>query len=351
MKKRLLILPTLVLLLLTFTNTTAQESCTAILGCDPAIRGLPDEVLAAYPEPNVIQLPIDDSLIYDRLYRKVTQPTQVFDAPGGNLLADHGGGFSYVTVNSLAGDWTQIDTNAWVPSNVLSEDVLISRYAGVRLPGEPLPYPMGWIMRHLNASEVPGGDPSDFNPFLYRYTKVNLYTYVEVDGFRWYQIGPGQWVHQFNIAKITPVARPAEVETYKWVGIDLYEQTLIAYEGETPVYATLIASGLEKWPTNEGLFNVYLRYERTTMSGAYQQEDFYSLQEVPWTMYFDGDIALHGTYWHDGFGYRHSHGCVNMSITDANWVYEWSRDELDRSVPDDKDLSVYVYSTGQYNPS
>jgi len=48
-------------------------------------------------------------------------------------------------------------------------------------------------------------------------------------------------------------------------------------------------------------------------------EDFYSLEEVPWTMFFDEGRALHGAYWHDSFGYRRSHSCVNLSITDAKW--------------------------------
>ena len=41
-------------------------------------------------------------------------------------------------------------------------------------------------------------------------------------------------------------------------------------------------------------------------------------------MYFDNSISLHGTYWHDDFGYRRSHGCVNLSVSDARWLYEWT---------------------------
>ena len=103
----------------------------------------------------------------------------------------------------------------------------------------------------------------------------------------------------------------------------------------TPVFATLVSSGLKDWPTNEGLFHVYVRYPRTLMSGREGKPDFYSLQEVPWTQYFDHDIGLHGTYWHDGFGYRHSHGCVNLSITDAHWLYNWASSEIDLTVSND----------------
>jgi hypothetical protein len=327
----------------------AQDSCSSMAGCDPTV-GVARDIFTAYPEPNVDALVADDTIIFDRLYRRINGPASIYDVPGGNVVSTLGAGFTFVTVNSLQGDWAQIDANQWVQANTLTDDVSVSRFAGVELPEEDLPYPMAWTMKHLHASRTPGAEPDEVNnPFMYRYTRVTLYTYVEIDGKRWYQIGPDQWVHQYDVAKLTPIERPEDVTTNKWVSIDLYEQTLVAYEGERPVFATLISSGLEEWPTNEGLFNVYLRYPRTTMSGAAQQSDFYSLQEVPWTMYFDGDIALHGAYWHDGFGYRRSHGCVNMSIMDAKWVYDWSADEFDFSVPNDVGMSVYVYSSGQYD--
>ena len=183
---------------------------------------------------------------------------------------------------------------------------------------------------------------------LLRYTVVNIYATVHVDDWDWYQIGVDQWVEQRKIARVLPVERPADIDTDKWVSVDLYEQVAIAYEGDTPVFATLVSSGLNDWPTNEGLFHVYVRYPRTLMHGAEGNPDFYSLQEVPWTMYFDHDIGLHGTYWHDGFGYRHSHGCVNLSITDAHWLYNWASCEIDLSVPNDTGAAVYVYSSGAY---
>jgi lipoprotein-anchoring transpeptidase ErfK/SrfK len=59
-------------------------------------------------------------------------------------------------------------------------------------------------------------------------------------------------------------------------------------------------------------------------------------------MYFDESISLHGTYWHDDFGYRHSHGCVNMTIMDAQWVFTWTADGgFDHP-------AVHVFSTGEY---
>mgnify|MGYP002625892858 FL=1 len=60
------------------------------------------------------------------------------------------------------------------------------------------------------------------------------------------------------------------------------------------------------------------------MSGAEGKIDYYFIEDVPHTMYFDYDIALHGAFWHDRFGYKHSHGCVNMPPRDAEWVFNWS---------------------------
>ncbi len=60
------------------------------------------------------------------------------------------------------------------------------------------------------------------------------------------------------------------------------------------------------------------------MSGREGYADYYFLEDVPWTMYFNRDFALHGAYWHDRFGIQHSHGCVNLSLADAKWLFEWT---------------------------
>lgn len=342
MKRALPILT--LLLLLSASFVFAQETdCVAQNTC-----GISDDEINAYSSPDVTQLYPDDSILLDRVYRRMNGVVNVYDAPNGNIVNTFGDGFNFVTILSTEGDWSQISPGRWVQSSQLSEDVITSRFAGVELPEEPLPYPMGWILVNVYPSETPGADPSETNPILLRYTTVNLYATVEVDGWTWYQVGVNQWVVQTLIAKMLPVERPADVDTEKWVSVDLYEQVAIAYEGETPVFATLVSSGLPAWSTDEGLFHIYVRYPRTVMSGAEGQADFYYLEEVPWTLYFNEDMALHGTYWHDGFGYRHSHGCVNLSITDAYWIYNWSSTEFDFTVDNDLGAAVYVYSSGEY---
>lgn len=333
------------LLLLTGAGAALAQDCATDHSCIE-VAAIPAEIIAAYPAPNVVQLQPDDALIFDRNYQRVNGAVEIYDAPNGNIVRVLDAGFNFVTAWGDEGGWTRINPGEYVRSEVLSP-ALVSRFTGVFLP-ETLPYPMAWILVHVIPSRTPGAEPFEGDTPLLRYTRVNLYTAVEIDGWLWYQVGENQWVDQRLVSKIVPVERPADVDTERWISIDLYEQVLVAYEGETPIFATLISSGLAEWPTNEGLFNIYVRYDRTPMSGAEGKPDFYSLEEVPWTMYYDDQIGLHGTYWHDGFGYRHSHGCVNLSIMDARWLYNWASAEFDFSVPNDKGAAVYVLSSGEY---
>lgn len=339
--KRILAFFAAIALLACVQSALARDStCDGCAGLSPA-------QIAEYPEPPVTQLGANERLLYDRRYDKVLDTVTIYDTPNGNPIRVLDKGFTYVTTQAAQDGWSEINPDEWVQSQFLS-DVLPSRFAGVIFPESGLTYPIAWILTNVVPSHTPGAEPMAGDLAVLRYTVVNIYATVEVDSWNWYQIGVDQWVEQRHIARVTPIARPEGVDTEKWVAVDLYEQVAVAYDNDRPVFATLVSSGLGDWPTNEGLFHIYVRYPRTIMSGADGQPDFYFLEEVPWTMYFDHDIGLHGTYWHDGFGYRHSHGCVNLSITDAAWLYDWSASEIDLTVPNDTGAAVYVYSTGIY---
>ena len=340
----IIVLVSVTILLLASQAAAAQTTCLPN-GC-----GAPDSTIAAHRYPNVRSLPVDDALLGDRDYRPVTGPLAIYSAPDSPQPESYGEGYTFVTAQEEHGQWVKIGDEQWVRADSLGESYRPSRFAGALLPPDGnLPFTVAWTLTHLRGSKTPGGPEAADNRFLYRYSRVYIYATVRVDGYDWYQIGQDQWVHQFKVAKILPAARPAEVDTHKWISVDLYEQVAIAYEGEKPVFATLVSSGLEDWPTNEGLFHVYVRFTRTLMSGAYDQADFYYLQDVPWTMYYDDQIWLHGAYWHDGFGYRRSHGCVNLALTDAHWLFQWSESEYDYRAGDYTGPAVYVYSSGEYD--
>jgi lipoprotein-anchoring transpeptidase ErfK/SrfK len=105
----------------------------------------------------------------------------------------------------------------------------------------------------------------------------------------------------------------------RWIDVDLSDQMVYAYEGDTVVNSFVVSTGTWRTPTIKGKFKVYIRLRSGDMRGP-----GYYLQDVPYIMYFKGDYGLHGTYWHNNFGTPMSHGCVNLSIPDAAWLYDWS---------------------------
>lgn len=109
------------------------------------------------------------------------------------------------------------------------------------------------------------------------------------------------------------------------VDVNLSTQQLTAYEGDLPVYTAPIATGKDGFNTPTGSFAIYAQYPIQTMVGDTGGETWY-VPDIPWVQYIVGGVAFHGTYWHDqwGTGARMSHGCVNLNIDDAEWLYNWA---------------------------
>lgn len=136
--------------------------------------------------------------------------------------------------------------------------------------------------------------------------------------------GVGVPAPQPSTAPSNSPSNPAPAPTSgKWIDIDLSAQSTTAFEGSTAVKTVLVSTGVSWHPTPIGRFKVYMKVASQTMSGGSGAE-YYNLPGVPWIMYFSGGNAIHGTYWHNNFGHPMSHGCVNMTIADAKWFYDWA---------------------------
>jgi lipoprotein-anchoring transpeptidase ErfK/SrfK len=98
---------------------------------------------------------------------------------------------------------------------------------------------------------------------------------------------------------------------------------MVAYEGQTPVYSSKISSGTDKYPTVLGTYRVYAKYKSTKMEGG-TGADYYYIPNVPYTLYFYSGYALHGAFWHNNFGQPMSHGCVNLPVDVAQWMFDWA---------------------------
>lgn len=115
-----------------------------------------------------------------------------------------------------------------------------------------------------------------------------------------------------------------EASDDRWIEIDLSDQKLYAHNGQNIDYEFLISSG--KWsPTPTGEFRIWTKMKYTKMEGGKKGTGtYYYLPNVPYTQYFYKGYALHGAYWHNDFGRPKSHGCVNISIPNAEKLYYWT---------------------------
>jgi lipoprotein-anchoring transpeptidase ErfK/SrfK len=116
-----------------------------------------------------------------------------------------------------------------------------------------------------------------------------------------------------------PSSPPPASAAGKEIVVVLHEQKVYAYENGQLVRSSLVSTGVARYPTRVGQFHVYAKYISTLMTGP-----GYYLPNVPYTMYYSGGYALHGTYWHNNFGHPMSHGCVNMLTSEARWLFEWA---------------------------
>jgi lipoprotein-anchoring transpeptidase ErfK/SrfK len=105
----------------------------------------------------------------------------------------------------------------------------------------------------------------------------------------------------------------------RWIDVDLTNQVLVAYEGETPARVITVSTGLRYTPTPTGRFHVYVKYVYDDMAGP-----GYYLADVPYVMYFYRGYGIHGTYWHNNFGQPMSHGCINLPTPEAEWLFNWA---------------------------
>jgi lipoprotein-anchoring transpeptidase ErfK/SrfK len=105
----------------------------------------------------------------------------------------------------------------------------------------------------------------------------------------------------------------------RWIEINLSRQRLIAWEGGNPVYAVIVSTGKRSTPTRTGTFAIESKARSARMQGQ-----GYNVANVPFTMYYSGDYAIHGAYWHRRFGTPVSHGCINVAVNHAEWLFSWA---------------------------
>jgi hypothetical protein len=149
-------------------------------------------------------------------------------------------------------------------------------------------------------------------------------------------VGDGRLVREADVLVIEASAPPVEIgEGERWIEVDLTHQVLVAYEWKEPRYVSLVSTGRTQtsspelnYRTPKGLHRIRGKHLTSTMDNDEPGEPPYSLEDVPYVMYFKGAYAFHSAFWHDRFGRPRSHGCINLAPRDAKWLYNWAGPDL-----------------------
>jgi hypothetical protein len=150
--------------------------------------------------------------------------------------------------------------------------------------------------------------------------------------------GASGWMKARDLSRATLAPAPPEAggenATERWIDVDLAQQTIVAYEGTKPVFASIVSTGKgppkTDFATPVGVHRIWVKIFTTKMDNLEKEdvEKHYALEDVPWVQFFDKAVALHGAFWHRDFGHIHSHGCVNLAPIDARWLYAFTAPHL-----------------------
>jgi lipoprotein-anchoring transpeptidase ErfK/SrfK len=218
----------------------------------------------------------------------------------------------------------------WIPLRDLRR-VAAPTFRGSAL-GEALD--VAWVSNDkARPRQQPGAAPG--RESLPRQARVQVVEERALAGKPWLRLASGGWLPASELARPTRSARPSEVKAGEhWFDVELKTQVITAYAGDHPVFATLISSGRGRegsdLATPSGSHRIWVKLAASDMDNLENLEagENYAIQAVPWVMYFQKGYGLHGAFWHSAFGRVQSHGCVNLSPADAEWLFGWASPRL-----------------------
>jgi lipoprotein-anchoring transpeptidase ErfK/SrfK len=155
--------------------------------------------------------------------------------------------------------------------------------------------------------------------------------YYKIEEDRWQEVyyAPAESLYVFTSEELKPISSGVRADD-KRLEVNLSQQQVTAYENEKAVFQSRMASGYrdstKNYSTPPGKYEISLKRPSRHMTHSDRLSDADSdLYGVPWMCNFtEAGIAFHGTYWHNEFNYPHSHGCINLPIEAARWIYLWS---------------------------
>ncbi len=269
---------------------------------------------------------------------------------GGGVLGDDGAtpsdlvrgrmrpkvGYSFLTTFLFEGRRYGLSTDLGVLPTDRLRPIRGSEFRGVEI-GKDVSLPFAFVRREdAHFVRLVGGKLEEAGDARYRMVVPLTGKQQFFRGRLHYETKEGTYIADRDASRIDAARRmPAWGKNgERWLDVNVSKQTLVAYDGEKPVFATLISTGeagLEdhehSTATKRGIFRIHTKYVTATMSSDEVGEEF-ELRDVPYVQYFEEGYALHGAYWHDRFGTPKSHGCINLSPEDARRLFFFTEPAL-----------------------
>ncbi len=315
---------------------TGDEPSAALLGTHPwqALQPLRQGTRGLPPiEPSSAT---DDGLPYryyfagaDGAYGFVNLGSALDDAPDQEL--EKGFAVAAIDEKKAHGEtWIQSKKGRWIATRELVPARSFLFHG--ELVGEKLD--VAWVASD-KASVYADERASRATGSRVRFEHVRVLEHNEKTGM--VKIEGGSWMRarELGIARLAPPP-PEAAEGERWIDVDLAQQTLVAYEGQKPVFATIVSTGRGPKGTDAatppGTHRIWVKIFTTKMDNLDKEdaETHYAIEDVPWVQFFDKAVALHGAFWHRDFGHVHSHGCVNLAPLDARWLFAFTAPLLPR---------------------
>ncbi|MCU0664324.1 MAG: L,D-transpeptidase [Myxococcota bacterium] len=283
-------------------------------------------------------------------YAFVREPTIEYKLSLGFLQEQRdllpGFGFAFEGVVTHEGvRYLKTAENTLIPADAAGKTSRISQFEGVEIPAASSSSEVVGFVNSRKAwvYDKPRPNKAAKLEALPRYSIVRVTEQIAAGKKTFSRIGENRFVDRAELRLMRPAARPASLfPGEKWIDVDVDQQLLTAYEGEHPVFVTMVSSG-RRGPsaTAKGEYRIWVKVAAIAMDNtdenleqgyiydaeaeiSMEEQRLYSLRHVPWTQFFFESYALHGVYWHDRFGNRRSHGCVNLSPKDAKRLYDWT---------------------------
>ena len=261
--------------------------------------------------------PVDTSLAG---YYTVQHATHTLSDPAADLLP--GFGFQVMQVVTVGGSKLAVSRlGQLIPLSDLKR-AKPSNFRGVRDPDPNLQ--LAFALLPLTPVFA---EPNDRSSVVSRLPKLAVVSLTSRDGPAGYFATANGWVKAADVAVPTIAHPPAGVlRNDTWIDVELKSQTLVLYNGDKPIFVTMIAGGVgaqgTSFATPIGLHRIVAKLRAATMDNLEHTNVVkYHYETVPFTQYI-GRVALHGVFWHDDFGRPKSHGCINLSLGDAAYLFE-----------------------------